>query len=434
MKNLKHPALLTLLSLLIVGCTVSAKWMAYVAVDPDDLNQVLTNATGNVVHVSEQSDGVHITTYDEEGGISNDQVLGSSVDAGKGALNVGSDKLLLVGSTLGATQLLDATAGTSSNLDASLLPVDSGSWAVTGSSQKNSDNVFLFGNRPGDSGNQAWILAIDFAAATSQLIEPASATAVKSAFGGSQLVAAVSVASQTVIVTFDATFSEVGRFNLTNTKESLIGESLGRPTLFNSDNNNVRVTDAAGVTAWEFENAEYEYIKGKSVGPSGHILLWGENSKFNVFSNIDTDSAHYLLISPEGELVYHYLAGKEMAKIVFKHVKQFEDGTIQISYQGWTGELTGFLIGSDSLSTPFRVTRQVYHEFVSLKAAKTKNMNEPKRIETFSQCGLLCLELLTDIEGHCDNLDVYNVGNKGLISVSQVCGAASVDTVKVALY
>lgn len=434
MKNLKHPALLTLLSLLIVGCTVSAKWMAYVAVDPDDLNQVLQNASGNVVHVSEQSDGVHVTTYDETGVISTDQVLGSSVDTSKGVFDVDTDKLLLVGSTLSATQLLDATAGTAAALDASLLPVDSGSWSVTGASQKDSDNVFLFGNRAGESGNQGWILAIDFATATSQLVEPASATAVKSAFGGSQLVTSITVAGQTVIATFDATFSEVGRFNLTNSKESLIGESLGRPTLFNSDNNNVRVADAVGVTAWEFENAEYEFIKGKSVGPSGHTLLWGENSKFNVFSNINTDSAHYLLISPEGELVYHYLAGKEMAKIVFKHVKQFDDGAIQISYQGWTGELTGFLIGSDSLSTPFRVTRQVYHEFVSLKANKTKNMNEPKRIETFSQCGLLCLELLTDIEGHCDNLDVYNVGTKGLISVSQVCGAESVNTVKVVLY
>ena len=55
-------------AVLLLGCVATAaQWMAYVAVDPDNLNQVLLDATGNVVHVSEQSDGLHIATYDADG-------------------------------------------------------------------------------------------------------------------------------------------------------------------------------------------------------------------------------------------------------------------------------------------------------------------------------------------------------------------------------
>ena len=61
-------------------------------------------------------------------------------------------------------------------------------------------------------------------------------------------------------------------------------------------------------------------------------------------------------------------------------------------------------------------------------------------MDTYSQCGTFCVELVSEVEGHCDNLDVFNVNANSLVSVSQVCGAKDElggplpDTVKVSLF
>ncbi|HAG95879.1 MAG TPA: hypothetical protein DCL78_17290, partial [Gammaproteobacteria bacterium] len=104
--------------------------------------------------------------------------------------------------------------------------------------------------------------------------------------------------------------------------------------------------------------------------------------------------------------------------------------------------VSGLVVGSSSLGVPFTVTRQVFHDFVTPMGTKTRFMKEPKRVETYTQqCDFLCLPILmSQSEGHCDNLDVFNVSTDSLISVSQVCGATGdtglllPNTVKVSLY
>ena len=128
-----------------------------------------------------------------------------------------------------------------------------------------------------------------------------------------------------------------------------------------------------------------------------------------------------------------------MANIQYRNTHQFDNGLVQVSFQGWTGQLSGFVLGSN-LSTPFTVTRQVFHDYVTLKGSKTRWMREPKRVETYSQCGSLCVSLVSEAEGHCDNLDVFNINSSSLISVTQVCGAkdsngsALPNTVKIVQY
>ena len=168
-------------------------------------------------------------------------------------------------------------------------------------------------------------------------------------------------------------------------------------------------------------NEEFEYIKGQSVGSDGRTLLWGDNSNLNPLTGVRFDKAHFLLVDTDGTLLYHHQSGPDMANILYRNTHQFSDGLVQVSFQGWTGQLSGLVLGSN-LSTPFVVTRQVFHEFVTLKGNKTRWMNEPKRVETFSQCGSICVSLVNEVEGHCDNLDVFNIDSASLASVSQVCG------------
>lgn len=436
MKLLNKAVLLTSMVAFLVGCVATAaQWMAYISVDPDHFNEVLKDADGNVVHISKNTDGLHITTFDDAGLISDDSVFTQELDDANGSFDLSNARLLVVGSDLASSVMIDATTKNIASLDTAILPTDSANWSISGAHLIADHLIAAFGSQE----NQGWVIIIDFDTNSSQLLQPSGATAVNSVFSNTNLVASINTANGVEVVSYDMTFNELGRFTLTNNDESLIGDSLGRPVLFNHDNHNVRTTDTNGQTLWEFENQEFEYIKGQSVGPKGNTLLWGDNSKFNPLSSVAEDKAHFLMISAEGELLYHYKGGDAMAKISYKNIKHFDSGTVQVSYQGWSGELTGFLIGS-TISTPFTVTRKVYHDFISLKGNKTRWMREPKRVETYSQCGSFCLKLVTDIEGHCDNLDVFNVSKRSLISVSQICGAKHEDgsqapnTVKVSLY
>ena len=55
---------------LLVGCfATAARWMVYVAVDPDHFNRVLVDSSGQVVHVYEPDTGLHLTTYAADGAV-----------------------------------------------------------------------------------------------------------------------------------------------------------------------------------------------------------------------------------------------------------------------------------------------------------------------------------------------------------------------------
>jgi len=420
----------------LLGCVATAaQWMATVAVNPDNLNEALLDGDGNVVHVSNQADGLHITRYDADGNVAVDALAGVAADDTNGAIDLPGQRLLVVGATLATSTVVDASAQQVLPIDSAMVPVGVAERPLAGAVAVLGQTVAAFGN----ASDQGWILVMDFATGSSQLLEVSGAVSITSVSGHNQLMTEVATASGRQVVSFDTDLNELGRYDLTNSRESLIGESLGRPALYNSSNHNVRLTDVVGVTQWEYENAEFEYIKGQSVGPDGRVLLWGDNSRFNPLSSVAEDKAHFLLIDTDGQLLYHYLGGSAMARTLYTHVKQFENGVVQVSYQGWSGELSGFILGSN-LATPFTVTRKVFHDYITLAGNKSRWMREPTRVETYSQCGSFCINLVLHEEGHCDNLDVFNIGTDSLISVSQVCGAVSEggallpNTVKVSLY
>lgn len=425
------------LAVLLLGClATAAKWMAYVAVDPDNLNQVLLNADGNVVHVSEQSDGLHIATYDAAGLIVQETTHPIMLTGLERALDLPGGQLLLVGDTLAGAVIVDANLHLISSIESSMLPLDAATRPLTDVVPVLDQKLAAFGS----FNDQGWLLVMDFVTGSSELLEMASVTAVSGAYGFELLMLAVESAAGREVVAFDAALNEASRFALPNS-EDLIGVSLNRPALFDRNNHNVRVTDLAGNTQWEFDNAEYEFIDGQSVGPDGSILLWGDNASLNLLG-VNFDSAHFLMISAEGLLQYHHLGGKDMVNIRYSNIRQFNNGMMQVSYQGMTGQVSGLVIGSSSLGAPFTVTRQVFHDFVTPKGTKTRFMKEPRRVETYTQqCDFLCLPILvSQDEGHCDSLDVFNVNTDSLISVSQVCGATSEegaflpDMVSVSLY
>ena len=424
-------------AVLLLGCVATAaQWMAYVAVDPDNLNQVLLDATGNVVHVSEQSDGLHIATYDADGMVVQETTLALALTGTERALDLPGGQLLLVGDTLAGAMIVDANLHQITPLPGSMLPLEAQTRLLV-------DVVPVLGQKLAAFGavnDEGWVLLMDFSTGAGELLTLPSATSVTGAYGYTALMLEVESAAGREVVAFDESLNEVSRFSLP-ANEDLIGVSLNRPALFNRSNQNVRVTDLAGNTQWEFENTEYEFIEGQSVGPDGSILLWGDNASLNLLG-VKLDSAHFLMISADGLLQYHHLGGKDMVNIRYTHRKQFANGLLQVSYQGLTGQVSGLVVGSSSLGVPFTVTRQVFHDFVTPMGTKTRFMKEPKRVETYTQqCDFLCLPILmSQSEGHCDSLDVFNVGTDSLISVSQVCGATGEtglllpNTVKVSLY
>lgn len=403
----------------VYGCiATTAKWMSYAQVNPNSLNEVLNDANNNVVHVSGQQDGIHITYYDETGQIIEDIATGVPQSSFENSFNLSAQRLLLVNSTLAGSLIVDTSAGTATSLSSAMIPTEIADLDLTGSSMVLGNKVAVFGA----ADNQGWLLLLNFDSETSELLEVGSANEIIRAFGHTSLVIEAQTEAGRSIVSFDADLNELSRYILPNSNLELIGESLTRPVLFDKGSNNIRVTDGSGVTQWEFVNDEFEFIKGQSVGADGRTLLWGDNSNLNPLTGVRFDKAHFLLVDTDGTLLYHHKSGPDMANILYRNTHQFSDGMIQISFQGWTGQLSGLVLGSN-LSTPFVVTRQVFHEFITLKGNKTRWMNEPKRVETFSQCGSICVSLVNEVEGHCDNLDVFNIDGSALVSVSQVCGA-----------
>ncbi|MAR90621.1 MAG: hypothetical protein CML06_07035 [Pseudomonadales bacterium] len=419
---------------LLVGCfATAARWMVYVAVDPDHFNRVLVDSSGQVVHVYEPDTGLHLTTYAADGAVVQSSQSTASATGYTGTLDISNQQQLIIKATLAESLLVNADTHQVTALDSSLVPAATATWPLTGVASALDGKVVAFGTQD----SQGWLLIMDFTTGASELLQPAGVAAITTVHGASGMM--LETAAPRQVISYDTDLNELARYSLSDGNETLIGDSLGRPVLFNTSNHDLRVTDTAGVTIWTFENSELETIEGHQVGPDGGILLWGDNSNLNPLLGVRLDSAHFLRVSATGELQYHYLGGGDMAQIRYTHVKQFEDGLAQISYQGSKGQLTGFVLGND-LATPFTITREVFHDFVSPLGNRVRYMREPRRSETYAQCGSICVSLLDDVEGHCDNLDVTTIDRASLASVSQVCGALSEegmllpDTVKVSLY
>lgn len=233
----------------LLGCVATAaQWMATVAVNPDNLNEALLDGDGNVVHVSNQADGLHITRYDADGNVAVDALAGVAADDTNGAIDLPGQRLLVVGATLATSTVVDASAQQVLPIDSAMVPVGVEERPLAGAVAVLGQTVAAFGN----ASDQGWILVMDFAAGSSQLLEVSGAVSITSVSGHNQLMTEVATASGRQVVSFDTDLNELGRYDLTNSRESLIGESLGRPALYNSSNHNVRLTDVVGVTQWEY--------------------------------------------------------------------------------------------------------------------------------------------------------------------------------------
>lgn len=407
------------LAVFLLGCfATAAQWMTYVMVDPDALNEVMQDADGNVVHVSLQGDGVHVATYNGDGVILQESISDITLGTIKNAVQLPNQQLLLVGNTLATSWVVDANSQLVSPLDTALLAAGTDTRTITGAKTVLGNLTAVYGSHE----SLGWVLLIDFAAQSSQLLDVAPAQSVNQLFGYQGLVMEVTTATGRKVVSYDSGLNELGRFGLSSGNDRLIGDSLGRPVLFNSSSHDVRALSVTGENQWTYVNAELETVDGQSVGPDGSVVLWGDGASLNPLLGVTFDSAHLLRIDADGLFQYHYQGGDSMVNILYTNVKQFDDGMVQMSFQGWTGQLAGFVIGSN-LGTPFTVTRQVFHDFITPLGKKTRWMLEPKRVETYSQCGTICVSLIDQSEGHCDNLDVFNIDQRSLISVSQVCGA-----------
>lgn len=408
-------------ALFLLGCfATQARWMAYVMVNPDALNEVLLDANGNAVHLSQHSDGVHIATYDNAGMVMLETVLEVTLSGITQAVTLPNQQLLLVGPTLAGSWVVDANLHQITPFDVASLALGMGARPIGGVSTVMGEQIAVYGSFE----NQGWALLLDLATATSQALDVTATQSVVAVFGYEGLVLEVATESGRQVISFGADLLESGRFTL-GSNDELIGDSNGRPALFNKNNHDVRVVDSTGTTQWTFVNNELEQVDGKSVGPDGSIVLWGDNARMNLLGVV-FDNVHLLRIDADGLLSYHYLGGDSMVNIAYSNVKQFENGLVQISFQGWTGEVSGLLLGSN-LGTPFTVTKRVYHDFVTAKGNKTKWMLEPTRVETYAQCGSLCVSIVSSSEGHCASLDVFNIGGTDLLTLSRVCGYTSED-------
>lgn len=434
MNRFRSVGVLALCVLTLAGCmAVVAKWRALVDATPNSFNQVLLSSAGNAVHVYVNDNQLNISTYDPEGILLGTQSHARVVNAASKTLDLAEGHLLIVGTTLNESLIVDANNATLMSFDESLLPEGAGNWTLSGATTAFSSQIALYGSRMLEGNAQAWVMLWDVANNTFASVDFPALTSVEAAFSHDNLIVQGTAAGDRWVVTFDAALNELGRFLIPGADQVLIGDSLGRSVLLDNVSKNVAVYTPEGVLQWEFTNSEYPYIRGQSVGPDGSILLWGDHANYSFFA-FRTDNAHFLRITAEGALAYHYLAGKDdMAKIDYRNIKQFDDGSLQLSVQGLGGELSGLLMIDGVLGVPYRTTKEIHHDVVSAAGEKKRWMREPVRVEVISRTSAWLIEVVSQSGGHCNNRDVFVIDKNHLISASELCGAA-VPTVVLSYY
>lgn len=434
MNRFRSLGVLALCALTLAGCMAAvAQWRALVDTTPNSFHQVLLNSSGNAVHVYVGNNQLNISTYDTDGVLLDTQSHARSVNAASKTLDLAEGRLLIVGATLNDSLIVDTNNATLVSFDESLLPEGAGHWSLSGAATAFSSHVALYGSRLLDGNAQAWVMVWDVANNTFAPIDLPELASVEAVYSHDNLMVQGTAAGERWVVTLDATLSELGRFIVPTADQVLMGDSLGRPVLFDNVSKNVAVFSPEGVLQWEFTNSEYAYIRGQSVGPDGSILLWGDHANYSLFA-FRTDNAHFLRITAEGALAYHYLAGKDdMARIDYRNIKQFDDGSLQLSVQGLGGELSGLLVIDGVFGVPYRTTKEIHHDFVSATGEKRRWMREPVRVEVISRTSAWLIELVSQSGGHCNNRDVFIVDKNHLLSASELCGAAT-PTVVISYY
>lgn len=418
----------------LAGCLATvAKWKAQVETTPNNFNHVVTDSTGNAVHVYVNNNQLHMSTYDAEGALLTTQTDTHTFATTNKTLDLTEGRLFVVGNTLGNSTVIDTNTATVSNIDPSLLPEGAIDWTLQGVTHAFTSQVAAYGSRLVEGNAQAWVIIWNVATHSFTLMDVPGLNTVEAVYSNDHLIIQGNAGSERWVVTLDSMMNELGRFVIAQADDTLIGDSLGRPTFIDNVTKNVTTRAADGSLVWQFINSEYSYIRGQSVGPDGSVLLWGDHANYSLFA-FRTDNAHFLRLTPDGALAYHYLAGKDdMAKIDYRNIKQFDDGSIQLSVQGLGGELSGLLVIDGVFGVPYRTTKEILHDFVSATGEKKRWMREPIRVEVISRTSAWLIELVSQSGGHCNNRDVFNVDTKRLITVSELCGA-SVPTVVISSF
>lgn len=424
-KVLRYSTPILALTLGLSACAVIAKWRATVELRPANFNQVLVDGSGNVAHVFMDNNALHISTYDNKGALIATVDDTHSVNHASKTQELDTGRMLIIGSTLNSSLIVDANTGSVAPIDSSLLPDGAGDWALTGVTSALGSQIAIYGTRTVNDIAQPWILLWDLQNNTFTQTDIPSLDTIDTLFSQQAVIVQGTLAGERWVITLDAAMNELGRFALSDANENLIGDSLGRAALFDSSTQNVDVLNFDGTTAWQYVNNEYHYIRGESVGPDGSVLLWGDHANYSILA-FRTDNAHFLRLTPDGTLAYHYRAGdSDMAKIDYRNIRQFKDGSIQLSVQGLGGELAGLVIFDGKFGVPYRTTKVIQHDYVSPLGKQTRFMREPIRVEVISRTAPLLIEVVSQSGGHCNNRDVFNAGKSNLVSLSELCGAAN---------
>ncbi|CBL44171.1 hypothetical protein HDN1F_05880 [gamma proteobacterium HdN1] len=405
------------------GCVMLLKWRVTTELVPKNFNQVLLDRDGNAAHVYMDGGVLHVAKYGDKGVALGVQDIAATITNTAPTLDLDKGRLLVRGATLGDSVLIDANLGTAGPLDAAQLPVGASTWALANAKPVLNGKIALYGTRTGEEGGtHPWLMLWDLAAGSFTLVETPMLDTIDAVFAQQSLMVQGQAAGVAQVVTLDATLNVLGQFAVP-AGQKLIGDSLGRPVLYNDANLTLYTVNFDGTPVWTYKNETYKWIRGQRVGPDGSVLLYGDHSNYSAVA-LRKDSAHFLRVTPEGALAYHYQTlSNDTARIDYKNIRQFADGSMQISLQGLSGDVTGLLIFDGVVGVPYQTKKTVRHEFISAAGKESRYVKEPIRVEVISQTKPLLIELLSSQGGHCASLDVYNVGKAGLLTLNELCGA-----------
>lgn len=421
---------LLVLALLLTGClTQKPKWMAEFLSNSDALNHTFANDSGKILYAHEVEGNLTIEHFDTQGTNTHTSTLQVVLDQSKGFITLPSGNFFTSGNTPESVAYVNTTTetfwqgATITSLQAEENFDIAGTYEYQG-------NIALYGAvQVSDNDTKGIIIIID---------ESGNETSSFTIEGVNRISSVTTEASGNIavqtstnqIITLSDTFVEIGRFTLPSGK-SLIALSLDHPVLLVSSGTDIQRVDANGIVEWTYDNPDISSIKGQSTDLNGNVVIWGDKASFNVF-NMKTDLATYDKITIGGERQWLFQSADKMNVIKYVGIDHRSNGDTTVSYQGWTGELAGLLIGGTT-ATPVRVTRTIQHDTISALGNRATHRVEPARTEVYAQCGLLCIGITSETEGHCESLDIAYI-NKNIATVSKICGAENEDTVKVSYF
>lgn len=419
-----------LLSLLLVGClTQKPKWMATFLSDPDQFNHTFTNENDTILYARRSEDNLLIEHFDYSGANIHSSSLPILIDESKGFFALPNGSFFASGDTTASIVFVDTTAETYwQGIETPFLQ-DGEVFNIAGI-YNHQNNLALYGSVQFEGADiKGLVVVIN---AVGDTIASFSSDGIVR-FSSIVTEAGGNISIQTSdndVITLTDEFSEIGRFSLPSGK-SLIALSIDHPVLLVASGSDIQRVDANGGIQWTYDNPDIPSVKGQSTDNDGNIVLWGDKSNFNLF-NMKTDLATYDKIAVNGTRQWLFQSDDKMNSIKYANIDHRVNGETTISYQGWKGELAGLLIGGTT-ATPVRVTRSIEHDTISALGKRVTHRVEPARTEVYAQCGLLCIEITTETEGHCESIDVAYLG-KNIAAISKVCGAEEDNTITLSYF